>query len=141
MTTTLDLQVAPRGCVQPELGSRLAAYEWDLLPPPEDASFEEHLVACPACAAELASTSRLGAGMRVRPRSARRVWLPVGAAAAAAVVVLFSQLLNAPRREAVASVPSDDSAASPAQQATMTFELRIPQQTSFTYDLSIPGSS
>jgi hypothetical protein len=40
-------------CANPELGLRLAVYELGVLPPDEQAAFEEHLRTCDACAEDL----------------------------------------------------------------------------------------
>lgn len=141
MKPITTMGVAPVGCIRPDLGQLLAAYEWGLLASEEEDAYERHLVGCPACAGELHSTAQMGGALRHRPAQRRRLWLPIGAAAAAAAVLMFSQLLGSTgSRLAETSFPTDTVAA-PAQQATMTFELRIPSQTQFSYELQVPGAS
>jgi hypothetical protein len=140
MTRTVEMLTAPDGCTDPARGQLLAAYEWGLLTPGEDHGFEEHLVSCEACATELLATSRTTAALRsTRPRRTR-VWLPLGAAAAAAAVLLFSNLLSQPRDDQTASLVSTDTVAAPVQQAAMTFELNVPSQSQFSYELAVPGN-
>ncbi|MBN1424719.1 hypothetical protein JXA88_09185 [Candidatus Fermentibacteria bacterium] len=141
MKPITDIGTAPIGCTSPGMGRLLAAYEWGLLASPEEEAYEEHLVACQACAQELASSIRTGSVLRSRPAKRHMVLLPVGAAAAAAAVLVFSQFLGFGRSELAVSNPPIDTVAAPVQQATMTFELTVPSPTQFSYELQVPGTS
>ena len=131
----------PWDCTDPAMGRRLAAYEWGLLSPEEDHQFEQHLLQCPACAAELESSWAAGVGIRASRRDrSRYAWVSVGLAAAAAVLFIileFGGVMNPHGRPAGLS---ETQKAAP-EQVSWTFELDIPSSDSFSYNLDIPGPS
>jgi len=54
-------------CTDPDLGSRRAAYELGVLPPAEQAAFEEHLRTCDACLEELYVHAPVTAALQATP--------------------------------------------------------------------------
>ncbi|MCU0610729.1 MAG: zf-HC2 domain-containing protein [Candidatus Eisenbacteria bacterium] len=141
MRRILDLHaMRPEGCTDHEAGSLLAAYEWGLLASAEEDAFEAHLIGCAACAQELSQAGRVGDAIRSRGRRRSRVWIPIGAAAAAAAILTFSHVLSPPQSGIAVTSLQTDTVSSPARQATMSFELSVPSQTRFSYDLSVPGT-
>ena len=139
----LKFEAAP-GCTKPFLGSLLAAYEWGLLTSHEETDFEEHLLTCAACAAELDRMWEVGTALRFSERKGKRLaWVPVGVAAAAALlffIVNIGGLLGGSRH--VDPVAENRSEA-PGDQAvtSWTFELNVPNSSSFSFVLDVPGSS
>ncbi len=140
MKDTVDLRTCPRGCTDPSMGRLLAAYEWGLLGKHERDGFEEHLVSCDACSAELLATAHVGAAMRASRVHPSRAWVPLAATAAAAAVFALFSVMEGQHREAPVPVVETDPASAAVQEATFTFELNVPRMARFSYDLSVPGS-
>lgn len=59
--------MSENGCIRPEIGDRLAAYEMGLLEETERVEFEEHLAACAWCLEEMYAHAPAAEAMRAEP--------------------------------------------------------------------------
>ncbi len=134
---------APQGCIKPELGRLLAAYDWGILSEDEEALFEEHLLRCRACVFELESVWKIGAALRVpSPQKHKTHWLPVGVAAAAAALLIFLEVgMPGPGSRDDGALARDTLRATSPNQSTFTFTLETTPRENFSFQLNVPESS
>lgn len=142
MDKPIPIDHATEGCVDPDVGMLLAAYDWGLLSNEDADRFEYHLVHCTACAAELERLWNTSAGIRSVRRQRTR-WVPVGVAAAAAALLLFLELGGHNGSVQMTGSPDHDTLGieTPAEQATFTFHLETTPEEGFTFDLNVPETS